>query len=61
MEAEKGRGCQIHGDGKILNLGGEHTNGYTADILQNCTLETCIILLTNGHPKKFNLKGHKMI
>ena len=30
-----------------LTLGGEHTMQYTDDVFQNCTLETCIILLTN--------------
>ena len=30
-----------------LTCGGEHTIQYTDDVLQNCTLETCTILLTN--------------
>ena len=30
-----------------LTWGGEHTIQYTDDVLQNCTPETCIILLTN--------------
>ena len=29
---------------------GEHTVHYTDDVLQNCTLETYIILLTNVTP-----------
>ena len=34
----------IEGD---LTWGGEHTIQYTDDVLQNCTPETYIILLTN--------------
>ena len=30
-----------------LTLGGEHTVQYTDDILQNCTSEMYIVLLTN--------------
>ena len=37
-----------------LTLGGEHTIQYTDGVLQNCTLETYIILLTNVTPNKFN-------
>ena len=33
-----------------LTLGGKHTIQYTDDVLQNCTLETDIILLTNLTP-----------
>ena len=33
-----------------LTWGGEHTMQYTDDILQNCTPETYIILLTNVTP-----------
>ena len=33
-----------------LTLGGEHTMKYTNDVLQNCTPETCIILLTDVTP-----------
>ena len=33
-----------------LTLGGEHTMQYRDDILQNCTPETYIILLTNVTP-----------
>ena len=33
-----------------FTLGGEHTIQYTDDVLQNCTLETYIILLTNVTP-----------
>ena len=32
---------------KDLALGGEHTIQYIDDILENCTLETYIILLIN--------------
>ena len=35
-----------------LPLGGEHTMQYTGDVLQNCTLETHTILLTNVSPIK---------
>ena len=31
-------------------LGNEHTMQYTDDVLENCTLETCIMLLTNVTP-----------
>ena len=33
-----------------LTLGGEHTMWYADDTLQNCTLETCMVLLTNVTP-----------
>ena len=33
--------------GGDLTWGGEHTKQYTDDVLQNCTPETYIILLTN--------------
>ena len=33
-----------------LTLGAEHTIKYTDDVLQNCTPETRIILLTNVTP-----------
>ena len=33
-----------------LTWGGEHTTQYTDDVLQNCTPETYIILLTNVTP-----------
>ena len=33
-----------------LTWGGEHTIQYTDGVLQNCTLETYIILLTNVIP-----------
>ena len=35
-----------------LTWGGEHTIQYTDDVLQNCTLETNIILLTKVTPVK---------
>ena len=33
-----------------LTLGDEHTIQYTNDVLENCTLETCISLLINVTP-----------
>ena len=40
-----------------LTLDGEHTMQYTDDVLQNCSSETCIILLTNIPPiKQINKK-----
>ena len=33
-----------------LTSGGEHTIQYTDDVLQNCTPEACIMLLTNVTP-----------
>ena len=33
-----------------LTWGGEYTIQYTDDVLQNCTPETCINLLTNVIP-----------
>ena len=40
----------LNGDGRRLNLGGEHTMQYTDEVLQNCTPETYVILLTNVIP-----------
>lgn len=34
-----------------LTLGGEHVKQYTYDVLLSCTLEACIILLTNVNPE----------
>lgn len=31
-------------------LGGEHAMRYVDDVLEGCTLETYILLLTNGTP-----------
>ena len=42
-----------------LTSGGEHTIQCTHDILQNCTPETYIILLTNATP--INLMNKKKI
>ena len=42
-----------------LTWGGEHTIQCTHDILQNCTPETYIILLTNATP--INLMNKKKI
>ena len=36
-----------------LTQGGEHTIQYTDDVLQDCTPETYIILLTNVTPINF--------
>ena len=33
-----------------LTLGGECTRQYADDVLQCCTLETCMVLLTNVTP-----------
>ena len=33
-----------------LTLGGRHTMQYTDDVLQNSTVETYVILLTNVNP-----------
>ena len=33
-----------------LTWGGEHTTQYTDDVLQNCTPEIYVILLTNATP-----------
>lgn len=38
---------EINDDRRRLGLGGEHTIQYTADVLQNYTPETYIILLIN--------------
>lgn len=35
---------------KHLTLGGRNTTRYTDDVSSSCTLETCIILLTNVNP-----------
>ena len=40
-------------------LDGEHTVQHTDDVLQNCTLETYIILLTNVTPKQRKRKDKK--
>ena len=37
-----------------LTWSGEHTIQHTADVLQNCTPDTYIILLTNVTPNKVN-------
>ena len=47
-EAVKGKGGQIHGTEGDVTLGAGHTMQYTDEILQDCTLETYIILLTNN-------------
>ena len=35
---------------KDLTLGGEYMMHYTDDVLLSCTLETCMVLLTNVTP-----------
>ena len=42
-EGERG----INGDGRRLDVGGEHTLQCTDDVKPNCAPETCIILLSN--------------
>ena len=49
MEVEEGK-AGINGDGRRLDLGGEHTIQRTDDVLWNCPPETYIILLTNVTP-----------
>lgn len=50
-ETEEGQGGQIlYILMEDLTLGNERTMQYTDDILQNCTVETYIILLTNVTP-----------
>lgn len=39
-----------------LTCGGEHTVQYIVGVLQNCTPETYVILLTNVTSKKILLK-----
>ena len=48
-EVEEGIGG-INGDGKVLDLAGEHTIQFIDNVLQNCRPETYIILLTNIIP-----------
>ena len=43
----KGKGAKYTVMEEDLTLGGEHPLHYTDDVLQDCTLETYIILLTN--------------
>ena len=43
-----------------LTLDGEHTMQYTDDVLQNCSSETCIILLTNIPPINWINKKTKL-
>lgn len=47
MEEKKGG---INGGGKRLDFGGEHTMQCADDVSLNCTLETCMVLLTNYRP-----------
>ena len=42
-----------------LILGGECTVQYTDNVLENCTLETCITFLTNVNPiNSIKIKKH---
>ena len=45
----KGEGGKTYGDGRS-DFGWRATMQYSDDVSQNCTLETCIILLTNVTP-----------
>ena len=45
--------------GGDLTLGGERAIEHTDGVLQNCTLETYLILLTNVTFKEFNKKEIK--
>ena len=58
-----GTGRGVNGDGRRLDLGGEHTIQNTDDVLQNCTLETYIILLTSVTPINSikNMNGCRLI
>ena len=44
-----------------LTLGCECRMQYTGDVLQSCTFETCIILLTNVTPINFLKKNFEML
>ena len=49
----------INGDGRRLDLGGEHALQCTEDVLWDCGLKACIILLTcvtpiNSTKRKMN-------
>ena len=48
--ALKGKWGQMQGDSRRFDFGGEHVIQYTGDVLQNCMLETYIILLANVTP-----------
>ena len=58
-QVEEGIGG-INGDGKVLDLAGEHTIQFIDNVLQNCRPETYIILLTNVTPIKLIQKLKKM-
>ena len=50
-----------NGDGRGLDLGGEHTAQYTDDVLENHTPETCIILFTDAPPhNSIKIKNKKL-
>ena len=49
MQGEEGRG-RIRGDGRRLDVGGEHTIRRTRDALWNCAPETCRTVLTGVTP-----------
>ena len=48
-QVEGGKGG-IHGDGRRLTRGDEHTMQCTHDVLSNCMPKTCMILLTDATP-----------
>ena len=45
-----GKQKRVNGELRDLTWSGEHTIHYTDDVLQNCTPETYVILLTNVTP-----------
>ena len=49
-EVAEGEGGLIPGERDELTLGGGHMGQYTACVPWSCTLETCVILLTNVPP-----------
>ena len=48
-QGEEGKGGQMVTEGDLA-LGGEHMIQHTDDVLQKCTSETRVILLTNVTP-----------
>ena len=43
-----------------MTWSGEHTLQYTDDVLQNCTTENYIILLTNSIPTNTNKQTNRL-
>lgn len=50
VEIDKGKGVKYVVMERNLTFGGEHTMQYPDDLLLNCTLESCVVLLTNITP-----------